>query len=786
MASIRTSLQWVFGSAFVLVAFNDLAAQIKVKDAIGQIQQTVASGSPCAVPSTVYKTDKDQASQKHGVPIPPDAIQNKILSQLALGADVSQSVTIYDGFVTKLMDTPSADTTFGAHDASELLGISTSTTDPAQLLEWGNGSAILKLDCTSLMNDALDVSAGSGTFLPIISLNGTFSGTQKSQASTNVTIVAGTASAPFAKYYYQPTGDYKQLLASLRGLIWLTSPLATTSKRVMYLKSAKIISFTQNINQSAANSLAASITAGASIPLYLSAKGSVGYQLTNDFALSASRFTTYYYSPEVVNFPPKSELLSKVQSDLPAFSYSTPSILPGDSVTMQSSVKGFPHDLCKPNGVWDITLTNADKYDLSTVSVAIGDDTSDAFPVCNIALTAKSNGTVAAGEGPPQFRLAYHIDTSVYFDVKGDSVFTVLQSPSFSPTEGALGLTVVQNSPSAGTPVSQVVWKINGIAQVPSSYVIDHYTLDASPLSCKLADNTEVPLRGSFATTYNPAPSYFDSPNLTLPYTSQNITILGGLTLGGAVDYNANAPKSAMKTCTLTGKMHLFVKPAAGGALQDKPATFTIAGLSFPPQRGTPTIGLFSCPGTQPGQPVHLASLDASGLACDIGGSDLDLRNLASFRLSNAVALATKLTPGKDSGHATISISLSDLKKLTNPLPYSLWLSDELGNENNSGASLTVVPFPQLQGSVSLAQIKANPTIQLLGTNLAQVQGVYLLDHTSHQRIVTGTVTANNDTSLQVSMTASDVSHLTANAYDLALLVDKTSGATYDPGFEIQ
>lgn len=757
-----------------------------VSDAVVEIQQRIVSDGPCALPDRVFRSEKDQAKNQNSVPVDSDAVQKRIISQLALNGEAAKQTARYEGFVTKLLDTPSTNNIFGALDSSELLGISSSTTDPAQLLQWGSDSAILKLNCASLLNYAIDVSGGTGTLLPLASINGSFTGSQKTQSSTSVTILSGFAIAPFALYYYK-TSDYHQLLAALRAMAWLEGPLAKTSGRTKYLKSARIISYTQNTSQNAASSLAAALSAGVSIPLYLSAKGSLSYQLTNEFALANSKFTTYYYDSEVVDFPTLATLLSTARTDFPAFRISPSTVLPGDSVTLQSSVKGFPQDLCKPTGVWDIGLENSSDYDLSTVSIAIGDDTPDSFPSCNISLTAKSHATLTASVGPPKFTLTFHDDPSISFHVlpsPEDGPFSVLQNPSFSPSEGGLAYSLVQNSPSSGNPTSQVVWKINGIAQVPAGYTIDRYELDPTPLNCQLSTSEVVPLRGSLSTAYNPAPAFFDNPNLKLPYASQNITILAGLTLGGAVDYNANAPKSALRNCKVNGSLHMYIKGPGANGLVDRVAQFTVEGLSFPPRRGTPAVATVTCPGTPAGQAIRLATLDATGLTCNTGGSDLDLVQNLTLRLNNNAILSTKLTGGKDSGHASFTIAGADLKKLTASGPYTLYLSDDIGNEYNSGAVLSVDPLPTatIQAPGAISQLRMTPTIQLTGSNLSQVQGFYLVDHTNHQRVTGGSVVMQGS-SLQLNVPAADIPRLSGSQYDITFVI---AGSIYDPGLSLQ
>lgn len=767
-------------------------SQMTVSTAVSEIQNTTASSTTCPMPGVVYKNASDQIKQKNGVPLQAQQILTKLVETLGLTADSAQPVVHYDGFVTRLFDTPSTNDIYGSLPNSELLGLSTSNLDPNSLLQWGTGSATLKLDCASLLNTALDAAGGTGNLLPLATLNGSFSGTHDTTGSTTVNIITGNAQSPFAQYYYQQSGDYKQMLAALRAIVWSESDLAKVAGRVNYLKKTKFISYALNVDQTAKDTVAASITSGISIPLYGSAKGSVGYQLTNDYQLNVSHFTTYYYESEPSTIPPLSELITKASGDLPAFTLSSQAILPGDSVTADAKVQGWPHDLCKSSGVWDISVRNSDDYSLSTISITPGDDTADGFPVCTILLTAKSGGTISAAATAPQFVMKYSADHSVSFVLPTQGPFTVLQNPSFNPTGGGLMMFPVQNSPSFGPATSQVLWKINGTVQIPSSggFTVDHYGLDATPLNCAVQGGGTVQLQGTLPTAFDAPPSFFSGPNLTLPFSSLNVTIIAGLTLGGAVDYNVLAPKSSLKSCTLTGNLHIYLKNGAG-AVTDRSAPFSVSGVAFPPVRGVSTILSMDC--GQPGpaaNPLNLAELGAAGMACNVVGSDLDIRTVLQVKDSSNVIISAKLVAGKDSAHASMSVPASDLKNLVSSAPYSLWLTDDLGNANNSGATLAVIPVPtaSLAAPITLTQLRnqSSPVLQFSGKSLKQVQQVLLVDHATQQHVAIGPVTVVDDSSIEAAFAPSLATKLTAAYYDILFVIDATSDATFDPHLSLQ
>lgn len=770
-------------------------AQQTVSSAVQAIQTTTASSTTCPLPGSVFKNAKDQISGKNAVPLSSQQVLNKLIQTLRLDNDSSEPVTFYDGFVTRLFDTPSSNDVFGSLPNSELLGISTADLDPNALIQWGTNTSTLKLDCNSLLNIALQASGGLGNLFPLATLNGAFTGSLGTTASTTVNIITGNAQSPFAEYYYQKTGDYKQLFAILRAIAWQESDLAKVSKRINYIKKAKFISYALNVDQTAKNSVAASISAGVSIPLYFSTKDSLSYQLTNDYQLKVSHFTTYYYESEPGAIPPLTELIGNATQDIPAFTLSSQSILPGDSVTALGKVQGWPPDLCKSTKMWDISLSNASSYKVSTVSIAPGDDTADKFPTCNISLTAKSESTIPPNTSAPQFVMTLHTDPAVTFPISTAAPpagqFTVLQSPSFNPNGGGLMMYPVQNAPASGPATTQVLWKVNGIVQIPSTgFTIDHYGLDAAPLSCAIKDGATTELQATLPSTFDAPPSFFASSNLTLPFSSLNVTIIAGLTLGGSIDYNVAAPKTSLKTCTLSGTLHIFLKDAAG-VIADKAAAFSVPGVAFPPVRGLPTITSLDCGGTGPvAGALNLAELSAGGLSCNISGSDLDIRTSIQFESGGTSVITAKLVPGKDSAHAAISIPASDLKKLTSTSPYSLWLSDDSGNSNNSQSILSVVPFPSatLSSATTLAQFKAaNPaTLQLTGTSLKQVKQVLLVDHTTQLHVATTPTTITDDTAIQAPFPQGTTGKLTGGAYDVLLVIDPTANVTFDPHIELQ
>lgn len=670
-----------------------------VSDAVYGLEGLMAGTGPgglgCTLP-VVYKNANDQLKSKHGAPIDGLQMRNSLLDQLQLTPYKDTPTTFFDGFVTRLFDTPSTNNVFGALTDQELLGVVQPATDPNALLMWKVDSSILKYDCTSLLKIAAKATANY-SYLNLASLQSSFDGSESTSSSKSVVILTGHAQSLFDVYYGNNGTPTQRLFAAIKAIEWYKSPLvgtmASADQRLRHLSEAQIISYAsmQNItsNQNIAASLSASLS---SIPVVsVSASGSTSLQLSNAFQQMSNSFKTFYFNANATALPALSDLVKKAQGAIilngAEVNNGTGSaaVFPKQVVQLQGTINGWPISSCN-DSLWNGGVSDTNNFSFSGSHLQQASaNTIDGFPVCTVSFAATVSSAATSGSYDPKFTLTYKGDTNISFIVPMPSTLVnVVTVPTFTASN-VQPVPVPTPTSGAGGPTAQILWVLNG-STITNGETIQSYSIDPTN-KCSLADGTVLQLSSEFTSAFNSSPTYplvfgasaTTSQSVVSPGIYQTIWL--GF-YGNTSTYDMFAPLSSYQSCTLGGNLHMTIN---GGAV-DSPFT---SAISFPPKRAAVSVKSIDC--GQPAASPNTLSLAAStnGIACTLYGSNLDLASQVVIS-GGGINLTEALSLGKDSSQAKFNLPQADIPKLTKNTTYSITINLSAGPPMPSAVNLLV------------------------------------------------------------------------------------------------